>query len=72
MPFRRFPGSDSVLGPEMRSTGEVMGSASSFGMAYAKSELAAGEALPISGFVFFWVGQFLGCVISGLANFWVG
>ncbi len=52
MPFRRFPGSDSVLGPEMRSTGEVMGSASSFGMAYAKSELAAGEALPISGFVF--------------------
>ncbi len=52
MPFRRFPGSDSVLGPEMRSTGEVMGSASTFGMAYAKSELAAGEALPISGFVF--------------------
>ncbi len=52
MPFRRFPGSDSVLGPEMRSTGEVMGSASSFGMAYAKSELAAGEALPTSGIVF--------------------
>ncbi len=52
MPFRRFPGSDSVLGPEMRSTGEVMGSASNFGMAYAKSELAAGESLPISGFVF--------------------
>ncbi len=52
MPFRRFPGSDSVLGPEMRSTGEVMGSASNFGMAYAKSELAAGEGLPTSGFVF--------------------
>ncbi len=52
MPFKRFPGADSVLGPEMRSTGEVMGSASCFGMAYAKSELAAGEALPISGFVF--------------------
>jgi len=52
MPFRRFPGSDSVLGPEMRSTGEVMGSASTFGMAYAKSELAAGEGLPTSGFVF--------------------
>ncbi len=52
MPFRRFPGSDSVLGPEMRSTGEVMGSASNFGMAYAKSELAAGEALPTSGFAF--------------------
>ena len=43
MPFRRFPGSDSVLEPEMRSTGEVMGSAKTFGMAYAKSELAAGE-----------------------------
>ncbi len=52
MPFRRFPGSDSVLGPEMRSTGEVMGSANTFGMAYAKSELAAGEGLPTSGFVF--------------------
>ncbi len=52
MPFRRFPGSDSVLGPEMRSTGEVMGSASTFGMAYAKSELAAGEELPTSGIVF--------------------
>ncbi|MFL0745922.1 MAG: carbamoyl-phosphate synthase large subunit [Prochlorococcus sp.] len=52
LPFRRFPGADSVLGPEMRSTGEVMGSASSFGMAFAKAELAAGEALPISGTVF--------------------
>ncbi len=52
LPFRRFPGSDSVLGPEMRSTGEVMGSANTFGMAYAKSELAAGEALPTSGTVF--------------------
>jgi len=52
LPFRRFPGSDSVLGPEMRSTGEVMGSAPTFGMAYAKSELAAGEALPTEGIVF--------------------
>ena len=52
MPFRRFPGSDSLLGPEMRSTGEVMGSAPSFGMAYAKSEIAAGEALPTNGVVF--------------------
>ena len=52
LPFRRFPGSDNVLGPEMRSTGEVMGSANSFGMAYAKSELAAGEALPVKGIVF--------------------
>ncbi len=52
LPFRRFPGADSVLGPEMRSTGEVMGSASSFGMAFAKSEIAAGDPLPIRGTVF--------------------
>ena len=52
LPFRRFPGADTVLGPEMRSTGEVMGSADSFGMAYAKAELGAGEALPTQGTVF--------------------
>ena len=52
LPFRRFPGADTVLGPEMRSTGEVMGSADSFGMAYAKAELGAGEALPTAGTVF--------------------
>ena len=52
LPFKRFPGADSLLGPEMRSTGEVMGSAASFGMAYAKAELAAGEALPTQGVVF--------------------
>jgi len=52
LPFRRFPGADSLLGPEMRSTGEVMGSAADFGMAYAKAELAAGDGLPTSGTVF--------------------
>ena len=52
LPFRRFPGADSLLGPEMRSTGEVMGSASDFGMAYAKAELAAGDGLPTTGTVF--------------------
>ena len=52
LPFKRFPGSDSLLGPEMRSTGEVMGLAPSFGMAYAKAEIAAGEALPTAGTVF--------------------
>ncbi len=52
LPFKRVPGSDTLLGPEMRSTGEVMGIASSAGMAYAKAELAAGEALPTSGTVF--------------------
>ena len=52
LPFKRFPGADSLLGPEMRSTGEVMGWAPQFGMAYAKAELAAGEALPTKGNVF--------------------
>ena len=52
LPFKRFPGADSLLGPEMRSTGEVMGTATSFGLAYAKAELGASEALPASGTVF--------------------
>ena len=52
LPFQRFPGSDTLLGPEMRSTGEVMGISQNFGLAYAKAELAAGEALPTAGTVF--------------------
>ncbi|MEB3264773.1 MAG: carbamoyl-phosphate synthase large subunit, partial [Synechococcus sp.] len=52
LPFKRFPGADSILGPEMRSTGEVMGTATSFGLAYAKAEQGAGEALPTGGTVF--------------------
>jgi carbamoyl-phosphate synthase large subunit len=52
LPFKRFPGSDTLLGPEMRSTGEVMGIARGFGMAYGKAEQAAGEALPTGGTVF--------------------
>ncbi|HUT36848.1 MAG TPA: carbamoyl-phosphate synthase large subunit [Planctomycetota bacterium] len=51
-PFVRFPGVDAVLGPEMKSTGEVMGIDSSFGMAYAKSHQGAGNSLPLSGTVF--------------------
>ena len=51
-PFARFPGVDTVLGPEMRSTGEVMGLAESFGMAFAKSQLGGGVTLPASGKVF--------------------
>ena len=51
-PFDRFPGVDPVLGPEMRSTGEVMGLAESFGEAYAKAALGAGLALPLEGTVF--------------------
>ncbi len=52
LPFNRFPGTDAVLGPEMRSTGEVMGIDSSFGMAFVKSQLAAGTRLPSEGTVF--------------------
>ena len=51
-PWRKFPGSDVVLGPEMRSTGEVMGVGWSFGEAYAKAMLAAGLTLPLHGGVF--------------------
>ncbi|MDY7010621.1 MAG: carbamoyl-phosphate synthase large subunit [Planctomycetota bacterium] len=51
-PFNRFPGTDAVLGPEMKSTGEVMGIDSDFGLAYAKSQIAAGTVLPKSGTVF--------------------
>jgi len=51
-PFRRFSGVDPVLGPEMRSTGEVMGIDSDFGMAFAKSQIAAQSRLPLEGTVF--------------------
>ncbi|MEL6937698.1 MAG: carbamoyl-phosphate synthase large subunit [Cyanobacteria bacterium J06598_1] len=52
LPFNKFPGTDTLLGPEMRSTGEVMGIDTSFGQAYAKAELAAGQKLPTAGTVF--------------------
>ena len=52
LPFGRFPDADAVLGPEMRSTGEVMGIDLTFGLAFAKSQLAAGNRLPESGTVF--------------------
>ena len=52
MPFGRFPGSDTVLGPEMKSTGEVMGIAPTFPAAYAKTQLAISYELPCSGGVF--------------------
>jgi carbamoyl-phosphate synthase large subunit len=53
LPFSRFPGVDTLLGPEMRSTGEVMGTGPTFGVAFAKSQLASGTALPDEGCVFF-------------------
>ena len=52
LPFARFPDADALLGPEMRSTGEVMGIDLTVGLAFAKSQLAAGNELPESGTVF--------------------
>jgi carbamoyl-phosphate synthase large subunit len=52
LPFEKFPGTDTILGPEMRSTGEVMGIDTDFGKAFAKAQLAAGQRLPLSGTVF--------------------
>ncbi|MDC1229211.1 carbamoyl-phosphate synthase large subunit [Octadecabacter sp.] len=53
LPFNRFPGVDTILGPEMRSTGEVMGWARSFDRAFLKAQMGAGVDLPTSGTVFF-------------------
>jgi carbamoyl-phosphate synthase large subunit len=71
-PFKRFPGQDVVLGPEMRSTGEVMAASSGFGMAFAKAQMAAGVELPTRGTVFISVNdndkkQVLG-IAQGLAR----
>ena len=52
LPFDKFPGADTLLGPEMRSTGEVMGIDRDFTVAYAKAQIAAGQRLPTSGKVF--------------------
>jgi len=51
-PFNKFPNSDLILGPEMKSTGEVMGFDKDFGMAFAKSQIAAGNSLPTKGLAF--------------------
>ena len=51
-PFNRFPGVDPVLGPEMKSTGEVMGIDADFGVAYMKAQVAAGQKIPMEGKVF--------------------
>lgn len=52
LPFEKFPGADTLLGPEMRSTGEVMGIDKDIARAYAKAQIAAGQRLPLSGTVF--------------------
>jgi carbamoyl-phosphate synthase large subunit len=56
-PWSKFAGVDTVLGPEMKSTGEVMGVASTFGEAFAKAQLSAGQLLPTGGTVFFTVND---------------
>jgi carbamoyl-phosphate synthase large subunit len=58
LPFRKLPGDVTVLGPEMRSTGEVMGHAAHFGHAFAKSQLAAGTGLPLEGAILISVNDF--------------
>jgi carbamoyl-phosphate synthase large subunit len=57
LPFDRFPGVDTLLGPEMKSTGEVMGMGVDFGIAYAKAQLGAGQNLPKTGCVFISVSE---------------
>lgn len=52
LPFNRFPGFDTILGPEMKSTGEVMGIDKNFGVAFAKSQIATNQILPVGGKVF--------------------
>ena len=58
LPWKKFTGIDTLLGPEMRSTGEVMGHAASFGHAFAKSQLGAGTGLPLSGGVLITVNDY--------------
>ncbi|MCY3799661.1 MAG: carbamoyl-phosphate synthase large subunit [Chloroflexi bacterium] len=67
-PFQKFPGVDTRLGPEMRSTGEVMGHASSFGHAFVKSQASAGLPLPASGTVFVSVNDFDKAVVAKIAR----
>jgi carbamoyl-phosphate synthase large subunit len=57
LPFAKFAGTDTILGPEMRSTGEVMGIDMDFGRAFAKAQIAAGERLPLKGTVFISVNE---------------
>src|SRR5690606_25357873 len=67
-PFIKFRGVDIVLGPEMRSTGEVMGISPSFSLAFAKSQLAAGTVLPTAGKVFVSVAPRHKPTVVGLAR----
>src|SRR6202020_1975248 len=70
-PWNKFPGVDTVLGPEMRSTGEVMGVADNFGEASAKARVSAGQVLPVKGTVFFSVNDRDKAVVVDLARQYV-
>ena len=70
-PWNKFPGTDTVLGPEMKSTGEVMGVADNFGEAFAKAQIAAGQMLPTSGTVFFSVNERDKAALPALAKQYV-
>ncbi len=70
-PWSKFAGVDTVLGPEMKSTGEVMGVAASFGEAFAKAQLSAGQILPTGGTVFFTVNDHDKQAAIGLARRYV-
>src|SRR5271165_4186055 len=70
-PWNKFPGVDTVLGPEMKSTGEVMGVADNFGEAFAKAQLSAGQVLPVKGTVFFSVNDRDKAVVVDLARQYV-
>src|SRR5271170_306104 len=67
-PFNKFRGVDTILGPEMRSTGEVMGISKSFSLAFAKAQLAAGQRLPVEGTVFISVNDRDKREVAGLAK----
>src|ERR1051326_8355241 len=70
-PWSKFPGVDTVLGPEMKSTGEVMGVADNFGEAFAKAQLSAGQTLPTAGTVFISVSERDKPHVAELAKFFV-
>jgi carbamoyl-phosphate synthase large subunit len=68
LPFAKFPNVDAVLGPEMKSTGEVMGMDADFGLAFAKSQIAASGSLPIAGTVFLSVREKDKLAVAALAT----
>ena len=70
-PWNKFAGVDTVLGPEMKSTGEVMGVAANFGEAFAKAQLSAGQMLPAEGTVFFSVNDHDKAAVVDLARQYV-